>query len=350
MTNFKELSLSPDYKDFILKLKERVNSARLHAIRSVNREIIELYWDIGHFVSMKEKESSWGSKLIEKTALDLSNEFKSIKGFSKRNIELMRKFSQSFTKEQFAKQAVSQLGWGHIIVLMQKIDSGSERNWYIAKSLENGWSRSVLVHQIESGLYDRQSKSDQKISNFSAVMVEVQSDAAQEMLKDPYYFDFLSLEETSKERMIEDTLVRHINKFLLELGTGFSYMGNQYPINVNGREYRIDMLFYNVRLRSYIVIELKTTEFKPEDAGKLNFYLNAIDAQLKHETDNASIGILICKSRDKVVAEYALKGMNTPMGISQYQLSKIIPKDLEELPTIHEIEEELSHSGEEPGN
>ena len=242
---------------------------------------------------------------------------------------------------EFVQQVVAQIPWGHNVVLMDKISDDTVRKWYIEQSIEHGWSRNVLVHQIESGLYERQVIAD-KISNFENRLASPQSELAVQTMKDPYVFDFIPFREDMVERDIEQALVQDITKLLLELGTGFAFLGNQYHINVGGDDFYIDLLFYNLNLRCYVVIELKTGEFKPEYAGQLNFYLSAVDGILKKETDNPSIGLLLCKSKNDLVAEYALKDMSKPIGVSEYKITSSLPEDLEkQLPSVEDIQKRI---------
>jgi len=268
-----------------------------------------------------------------------------MKGFSRANIFNIRQWYlyYSATGEK-VQQLVRQLPWGHNLVIIHKIKDPTEAVFYLTETVRNNWSRNVLIHQIESGLYSRKGK---VLHNFEATLPAPQSDLARQTLKDPYVFDFLSLGEEAQEREIEKELTKHITKFLLELGAGFSFVGSQYPLEISGNDYYIDLLFYHLKLRCFVIIELKAGEFKPEYAGKLNFYLSAVDKTLKQEGDKPSIGIILCKTRDKVIAEYALKDMSKPMGVSEYKIVRAIPKKLKtSLPTIDELEKELSKSEE----
>ncbi|WP_259066271.1 PDDEXK nuclease domain-containing protein [Mucilaginibacter sp. X4EP1] len=338
------------YAATIAKIKDEIETARLKAAISVNQHLLMLYWKIGNIILLQQNLEGWGTKVIERLSNDLRKEFPSMKGTSPRNLKYMRAFAQTYpefvqpTAAQMensiiVQQAAAQLPWFHICTLLDKVKVPEEKNFYIQKAIENNWSRNVLIHQIESGLYHRQGKA---INNFIQTLPVPQSDLAKEMLKDPYKFDFLNLSEEYLERDLEDALVNHITKFLLELGAGFSYVGRQYHLEIGGEDFYIDLLFYHLKLRSYVVIELKTGKFIPEYASKLNFYLSAVDDILKHPTDNTTIGILICKERNKVVAEYALRDINKPIGITEYELTQSIPDSFKgSLPTIEEIENEL---------
>ena len=253
----------------------------------------------------------------------------------------MAKLASEYPEREFVQQAVAQIPWGHNIIIMDKIESKEQRVWYIKKVIENGWSRDVLVHQIESGLYERQ-KIVEKITNFERHLPAPQSELAVQTMKDPYVFDFIALREDMKERDIEQALLKDVASLLLELGTGFAFVGNQYHLNVGGDDFYIDLLFYNLNLRCYVVIELKTGDFKPEYAGQLNFYLSAVDGILKKDTDNPSIGLLLCKNKNNLVAEYALKDMSKPMGVSQYEITKSLPKEYEnQLPSVEDLQNRI---------
>jgi predicted nuclease of restriction endonuclease-like (RecB) superfamily len=330
------------YDHFLHDLKSRIRAARTRAALSVNRELILLYWQIGRDILERQEREGWGAKVIERLARDLRAEFPDMKGLSPRNLLFMRAFAEAYPDEEKVKQLVSQLPWGHVVRLIQKVKSQEEREWYINKAFENGWSRDVLVMQIESRLFHRQGKT---VSNFAATLPPLQSDLALQTLKDPYIFDFLGLGDEAQEREIERELVKHITNFLLELGTGFSFVGRQVHLEVEEEDFYIDLLFYHLKLRCYVVIELKATSFKPEYAGKLNFYLSAVDATMRHESDNPSIGLILCKDKKGLIAEYALKDISKPMGVSEYQLVAAIPENLKgSLPTIEELEAEFSDS------
>lgn len=328
------------YKSVFKELKEKVLLSQYKAVQSVNKELVILYWEIGHTILQHQSKEGWGAKIIDSLSADLRKAFPEMKGFSVRNLKYMRQFASNYPDIKFVQEVLAQLSWYHNITLIQKVKDPEIRQWYISKTIENGWSQTVLVHQIESDLYARSDK--KKISNFSQTLRSPQSELAVETMKDPYIFDFLSLGEKARERDIEDQLVQHMTKFLLELGAGFAFVGNQYKITVGNNEYFIDLLFYHLKLRCYFVIELKSVPFKPEFAGKLNFYLSAIDDTLRSKTDNPTIGLILCKTKDKVEAEYSLRDINKPIGISEYQITRSIPEELKStLPSIEEIEERL---------
>lgn len=337
MTDF---PLDKEYIELVSNLKNSIRNAQLKAFRQVNQELIKLYWEMGQQITEQQKQTQWGSKFLENLSKDLQKSFPGAQGFSLRNIKLMRQFYQEYPQLDFGQQPVAQLGWSQLITLTQKVKDRATREWYAQQAIENGWSRNVLIHQIETKLYERKGSA---LSNFKDRLPEVHSRLVENTVKDPYIFDFLTIGEKAHEREIEGELTAHIRKFLLELGAGFSFVGNQFHLKVGTQDFYIDMLFYNYKLRSFFVVELKARAFSPEDAGKLNFYLTAVDKQLKHDSDNPTIGILLCKSSDKIVAEYSLQGMSKPMGVSQYQFEKAIPEQLKtELPSIEEIEEGLN--------
>ena len=330
------------YIEVLNTLKQKIKIAQLKAGIAVNTEMILLYWEIGKTIIEKQKEKGWGAKIINNLSRDLSRNFPEIKGFSTRNLNYMRKFAELYPDHEFMHQVGAQIPWRHHILLMDKIKKEKERKWYIQKTIEHGWSRNILTMQIETDLYERQVEAP-KITNFQKTLPKIQSDLAQEILKDPYNFDFITISDDYREKEIENELVKHITHFLLELGAGFAFVGQQYKITVSDKDFYIDLLFYHIKLKCYIVIELKAGEFKPEYAGKLNFYLSAVDDVLKEKDNNSSIGIILCKTKDKIIAEYALRELNRPVGISEFKLVKSIPEDLKtSLPTIEELEAELA--------
>ena len=334
-----ELLLPKDYDAFLRSLKERVRSSQLRASLSVNRELVLLYWRIGRDILERQNQAGWGAKVIDRLAHDLHSEFPDMKGLSRTNLLYMRAFAEAWPDELFVQQVVGQIPWGHNLRILDYVKNASEREWYVRATIQNGWSRNVLVHQIESGLYHRQGKA---ATNFSRTLPAAQSELAQQVVKDPYNFEFLTLAKQAHELDLERALILHLRDFLLELGVGFAFVGSQYPLEVGGQEFRIDLLFYHVRLRAYVVIELKAEDFKPEFSGKMNFYLSAVDDLLRHPDDQPSIGIILCKSKNKVVAEYALRDLGKPVGVSEYYLAETLPKRLQEsLPTIEQLEAEL---------
>jgi predicted nuclease of restriction endonuclease-like (RecB) superfamily len=293
--------------------------------------MISLYWNIGNQILERQKEAGWGTKVIENISKDLRAEFPEMKGLSAQNLKYMRKFAETYTKKEISQQAVDQIPWGHNVKIFYDIESQEARFWYIQKTIENGWSRNVLNMQIKTNLYARDGKS---INNFSSTLPSAQSDLAQSIIKDPYNLEFLDIQGKVVERELETKLIDHIRKFLLELGQGFAFIGNQYHIELEGEDYYIDLLFYHVKLKCYVVIELKTGKFKPEYAGKLNFYLNLIDRQVKDKSDNPTIGLILCEDKKNITVEYAIEGINKPMGVSGFKLTEKLPEQLKQyLPT-----------------
>ncbi|MDP1975512.1 MAG: PDDEXK nuclease domain-containing protein [Alphaproteobacteria bacterium] len=316
------------YLDVLNTLKKEIMQARVRAHISVNQELIHLYWRIGKEILDRQNQLGWGTKVIEQLSFDLKHEFPEMKGFSSQNLWYMRQFVFEYKDNPILQQAVGEIPWGHNIKIMTKIKDSNARLWYIQKTIENGWSRNVLEMQIDSNLYERQGKA---ITNFKHTLPKETSDLAQQLFKSDYNFEFLGLASETHERHIERSLIDHIRDFLLELGTGFAFMGTQYKLVVNGDEFYIDMLFYHARLRCYVVIELKTGKFVPEYAGKLSFYLTAINRQLKLPEDNQTIGLILCQSANHIVVEYALSEKQQPMGVSKYRtLTPDLPKDLKE--------------------
>ncbi|HBP0699488.1 TPA: DUF1016 family protein [Pseudomonas aeruginosa] len=338
------LTTPPDgYSDWLADLKGRIHNAQQRATLAVNRELMLLYWQIGNDILIRQAQQGWGAKVIERLAQDLRSAFPDMKGFSPRNLKYMRAFAEAWPDAELVQQAAAQLPWGHNLVLLDKLPGPETRHWYAAKAIEHNWSRNILVMQIETRLLERSGKA---VSNFENHLPKPQSDLARESLKDPYRFDFLGLTDEAQEREIENALVRHVTEFLLELGAGFAFVGQQVLLDVGGDEFFIDLLFYHLKLRCYVVIELKAGKFKPEHLGQLSFYLTAVDAQLKHPHDGTTIGLLLCKSKNKVVAEYALRDNARPIGVAEYQLVESLPPELQtSLPSIEQIERELAGDG-----
>ncbi len=331
--------LPADYAAWLAELKTRIHVAQQRASLAVNRELVLLYWQIGRDILARQDREGWGSKVIERLAQDLRNAFPDMKGFSPRNLKYMRAFAEAWPDAGFVQEVLAQLPWYHQLALLDKLTTEADRRWYVAKAMEHNWSRNVLVIQIETRLRER---SGQAITNFAERLPAPLSDLARESLKDPYRLDFLGLGEESQERALEGAIIQHITRFLLELGAGFAFVGRQVHIEVGGDDFFIDLLFYHLKLRCYVVIELKAGAFKPEHAGQLSFYLTAVDAQMKAEHDGPSIGLLLCKSKNKVVAEYALRDSSKPIGVAEYQLLEALPADLQtSLPSIEAIEQAL---------
>ena len=338
MEDLQMLMNSGEYLDLVQSIKQEIQSAQYRAVLNVNRDLICLYYDIGSAIN---EHKTWGNKFIENLATDIRLAFPEAKGYSVRNLKYMAKFAATYPDREFVQTVSAQIPWSHNVAIMDKGKTGEQREWYIRKTAENGWSHSVLIHQIESNLYERQVVAN-KVNNFETHLAPPQSELAAQTMKDPYVFDFIPFKEDMMERDIEQALVKDVTKLLLELGTGFAFLGNQYHLNVGGDDFYIDLLFYNLNLRCYVVIELKTGEFKPEYAGQLNFYLSAVDGILKKDDDHPSIGLLLCKSKNDLVAEYALKDMSKPMGISAYKVTSSLPEELQrQLPSIEDIEKRI---------
>jgi len=340
------------YAPFLKELKDRIRTARTKAVLSVNRELIELYWQIGKAIVERQRKEGWGRSIVERLSHDIRLEFPDVRGFSAQNLWKMRAVYLAWTEEvsnlsqpvreldaRNLPREISAIPWGHNTEIVFKIADPSERLWYAKMAVRMGWSRNVLVHQIESNLYHRQGRA---VTNFQRALPPPQSDLADQTLKDPYLFDFLTLSDGQAESALERALIEHIRKFLLELGIGFAFVGSQYHLEIDGEDFYIDLLFYHLKLRCFVIIDLKAGDFKPEYAGKMNFYLAALDARLRHQTDNPSIGIILCKTKKKVIAEYALRNMSAPIGVSEYMLTRKIPAELRaNLPSIEDIEKKL---------
>ncbi|MBK6615772.1 PDDEXK nuclease domain-containing protein [Ottowia sp.] len=327
------------YADWLAELKNRIHGAQQRATLAVNRELVLLYWQIGRDILARQAQQGWGAKVIERLAHDLRTAFPQMKGFSPRNLKYMRAFAEAWPDESFVQEVLAQLPWYHQLALLDKLPDPKTRHWYAAKAIEHNWSRNVLVMQIETRLRERTGTA---VTNFDLSLPKLQSDLARESIKDPYRFDFLGLTDEAQERDIETALVQHVTDFLLELGAGFAFVGQQVLLDVGGDEFFIDLLFYHLKLRCYVVIEIKGGKFKPEHLGQLGFYLTAVDAQVKHPQDGPTIGLLLCKSKNKVVAEYALRDNARPLGIAEYKLLASLPEPLQtSLPSIEQIEREL---------
>lgn len=340
-----QLNLSKDYKNWIQEIKSKILSTQIKTAIAVNSALILFYWELGKMIS--EKENIWGSKLLENLSQDLKSEFPTMKGFSVTNLKYCKLFYSYFS---IGQQAVDHLEntelkniivipWGHIIAIITKVKVKDIAQFYVQETISNNWSRDTLALQIKTDLFNRQGKA---INNFKTTLPEPFSELAQQTLKDPYVFDFMTMTKPYHEKDIENQLMQHIIKFLLELGKGFAFIGQQYHIEVTENDYYIDLLFYHVKLKCYVVIELKNTKFIPEYTGKLNFYLSAIDSLVKQSDDNPTIGILLCRDKNNIEAEFALRDINKPMGISEFEFTEILPDELKSsLPSIEELETEL---------
>jgi len=364
------------YPTLLADIKHRVRHAQTRAMLSVNAELIRLYWSIGQLIETRQQREGYGTAVIPRLARDLHNDLPEVKGFSERNINRMLAFYRMYPDltldaevvpqpvaqpelksltgvlpqpvakpdRLFAQELILGLPWGHHAVLMEKIKDLATRQWYMRAAIENGWSRNILLMQIEAAAHQRQGKA---VSNFALRLPAPDSDLVQQTLKDPYLFDFLTLEAEFHERELETGLIAHLEKFLLELGQGFAFVGRQYHIDLGEKDFYIDLLFYHLKLRCYVVIDLKRGHFKPEYAGKMNFYCNVVDDRLRHDSDKPTIGLILCQQPDRVLAEYALRGIDKPIGVSSFELTRALPETLQSsLPSIEEIERELG--GEHP--
>lgn len=363
-----------NFSALLADVKGRIQAAQTRAVLAVNAELVRLYWDIGRIIDQRQQREGWGAAVIPRLAAALKNELPEVKGFSERNIDRMIAFYREYSNpENFSPPPVAKLApsekvpqpvaklptldkvqppvaqlpestfwaipWAHHVILMQKVKDLPTRRWYMQQTLAHGWSRNVLAAQIDAQVHARQGRA---VSNFAAVLPAPQSDLAQQTLKDPYIFDFLTLTEPFQERELETQLVRHLEKFLLELGQGFAFVGRQYRLPVGDDDFYIDLLFYHLRLRAFVVIDLKTGKFKPEYAGKLNFYCNAVNQQLRHADDAPTIGLILCQSHDRLQAEYSFAGIDKPIGISTYELTRALPPSVQSaLPTVEQLEAEL---------
>lgn len=370
-----------EFAALVTEVKGRIQAAQTRAVLAVNTELVRLYWDIGRIIDERQQREGWGAAVIPRLASELRNELPELKGFSERNIKRMLAFYREYSEPwkiqggqyvglpapekvpqpaaqirsttkvpqpaaQLIESILWSLPWFHHVILMEKIKDLPTRRWYMEQTLANGWSRNILALQVDARAHSRHGKA---ISNFSVSLPAPQSDLVQQTLKDPYIFDFLTLTEPFQERELETELVRHLEKFLLELGQGFAFVGRQYRLDVGGEDFYIDLLFYHLHLRAFIVIDLKKGKFKPEYAGKLNFYCNVVNDRLKHATDAPTIGLILCQTKDHLLAEYSFAGIDKPIGISTYELTRALPKELRSaLPTVEEIEAELSEKPRRP--
>jgi len=333
------------YSKLLEDIKARIHRGQFNVARSISIELTEMYWDIGNMIHDRQKKEGWGAGIIPKLAKDIVNELPEVKGFSERNLKRMLRFYREYatanTTGGKVPQAVAQLPWSHNALLIERIKDVDTRLWYAEQVKIEGWSRDSLVQMIKNNAYERQGSA---VSNFSKRLPESQSDLVQQTLKDPYIFDFLTLTEPFKERELETELLKHLEKFLIELGGGFSFVGRQYHLEVSDQDFYIDLLFYHLKLRAFVVIELKRGDFKPEYTGKMNFYCSVVDDTLKHSTDNPTIGLILCQTKDRVLAEYALRGIQKPIGVSDYELTRALPDNLKSsLPSVEELESELAN-------
>jgi predicted nuclease of restriction endonuclease-like (RecB) superfamily len=333
------VELPSNYALLLATLRERIRSVQVRAALAVNRELVLLYWQIGREILAQQAAHGWGARVIERLSEDLRLAFPELKGFSPRNLKYMRAFAEAWPDEQFVQEVLAQITWYHNIAVIEKLDRPVEREWYARKAIANGWSRNILVHQIESRLHQRIGEAQ---TNFAHTLPPAQSELAQQVLKDPYIFDFLGLGEEAQERDLERALIEHLRAFLLELGLGFAFIGSQYHLEVGGQDFYLDLLFYHFRLRCFVTIDLKVGEFQPEYAGKMSFYLSALDELLRGMDDQPSIGVILCRAKNRVIVEYALRDLSKPIGVSAYQLTQALPESLKgSLPSIEDLEAEL---------
>jgi predicted nuclease of restriction endonuclease-like (RecB) superfamily len=338
-------TLPNDYASVLKELKERIQSERLRVTLAANSVMVLLYWDIGRIIVERQQQQGWGAKIIDRISFDLKHSFPEISGFSPRNLKYMRKFAEAWPDQTIVQRTVAQIPWRSNLALLEKLDDVDTRLWYAQKTVKNGWSRNILVMQIESRLHERQG---QTVNNFAATLPPPDSDMATQIFKDPYLFDFLGTANLRKEREVEQALMDHVQEFLLEMGAGFAFVGRQMLLEVGDQDFRLDLLFYHLKLRCFVVVELKAVPFEPGFTGQLNLYLSAVDDLMRHPDDKPTIGLLLCKSKNELVVEYALRGLNKPMGVAQWetQLTETLPDNLKDsLPSIEEIEAELKGEG-----
>jgi len=334
--------IQQDYQAWVRELKKRIQTTQVRAITAVNSELIMLYWQIGREIQERQATQGWGTKVVVRLAADLSKAFPNMKGFSARNLNAMLAFARAWNEKSILQQVAAKLPWGHHLVLLDKLKKADERQWYAQAAIEHGWSRNILLHQIETDVFRRQGKA---LTNFKRTLPAAQSELAQQLVKDPYVFDFMEIAEDARERELENMLIDHLRKFILELGRGFAFVGQQYHLDVGGQDYYLDLLFYNTKLHCFVVIDLKMDDFKPEYSGKMQFYLSAVDAIVRGEQDEPSIGLILCKSKSGIVVEYALRDSAKPIGVAEYKvkLTKRLPPGLKAmLPTAQEIKGELA--------
>ena len=339
--------LPSDYEAVLNTLRDRIQSERLRVTLSANSAMVLLYWDIGKAILDRQRQQGWGAKVIDRLSVDLREAFHDMKGLSPRNLKYMRKFAGVWPEKEFVQRTVAQIPWRSNIALLDKLDNSETRLWYARKTIENGWSRNILALQIEGRLHERQGKA---VNNFQEVLPPADSDMATQVFKDPYLFDFLGTADPRKEREVEQALTDHIQKFLLEMGAGFAFVGRQVLLEVGDQDFYLDLLFYHLKLRRFVVVELKCVPFDPGFVGQLNLYLSAVDDLLRHPDDQPTIGLLLCKSKNKLVVEYAMRGFTSPMGVAEWEtkLTESLPDELKgSLPSVEEIEAELTGEDEE---
>lgn len=340
LTNDLKMKKDQEYLSLLENAKKYITEARVHIVKTINQQMIVVYWLIGKDILARQAKAGWGAKVIDTLSQDLKMAFPKMKGTSSRNLKYMRKFAEEYPDFEIVQQSVAQISWGHNIVLLNKFKDNPLRLWYVQKVLENGWTRDVMVHQIEAKLHE---KVGTLPNNFKAHLPSTESEAILHLFKDEYIFDFIAGDEKKPERSLENELVQNITDFLLALGKGFAFVGKQYHLEVGGQDFYLDLLFYHFKLKRFVVVELKIDEFKPEYAGKLNFYLSAVDDLLKQAEDQESIGLLLCKSKNDVIVEYALRTLDRPMGVASYQLNQQLPENIKDsLPTKEELKRILN--------
>lgn len=336
------VGMPPDYAATLTEIKTRIRTERVRVAMAANATMVLMYWEIGRIILARQATEGWGAKVIDRLAADLREEFPDMQGLSPRNLLFMRAFAEVYADAEIVKQLVSQLPWGHVVHLIQRVKSPEARIWYAKAAIAGGWSRSILDLQIASQSHLRQGKA---VNNFALTLPPADSDMAAQVFKDPYLFDFIGTADPRREREVEQALVDHVQKFLLELGAGFAFVGRQVHLEFSSKDYYLDLLFYHLKLRCYVVVELKAVPFEPEFVGKLNMYMGAVDDLVRHADDKPTIGLLLCKGKDRIIAEYALSGFARPIGVADWkkQLTETLPADLKgSLPTVAEIEAELS--------
>ena len=351
MANHITLTSNDTFKEWVSQLKNEIRSAQIKAAVKVNTELLRLYWRMGADICEKQKSASWGDSWLKELSNELTSEFPEMKGFSHRNLQYIRQWYSFYNEvDTFAQQLVAQFDeaiffsvpWGHHLYIISQCKDVNKALFYLHQTVEHGWSRAMLLNFLDSNLYERQGKA---VSNFRRLLPDPQSDLAIQTLKDPYNFDFLTLDGTYRERELENALMQNITHFLLELGTGFAFVGRQVPLEVGDETVYPDLLFYHLELRCYVVVELKVSKFKGEHLGQLGIYVSAVNHIKKKSTDNPTIGLLICKTKNNVMAQYALEATSQPIGISEYQLSQLMPENLKsQLPTIEDIEATLTRN------
>lgn len=339
MDRSSELIPSDNYRGLLEDLKQRIREAQVKAALAVNQELILLYWQLGKDILQRQDQEGWGSKVIDRLSADLRREFPAVKGFSPRNLKYMRAFAEAYPDAAIVQRAAAQIPWTHNCVLLDKVKSAQERLWYIEQVRQHGWSRNIMSLQIDGGAY---LQPGEPVTNFGHTLPAPDSELALQLIKDPYNLDFLSLDRDVRESDLEKALVSHIRDFLLELGVGFAFLGSQYPLEVDGKEYLIDLLFYHTHLHAYVVIDFHIGEFEPEFSGKMNFYVSAVDAYMKREGDNRTLGIILCRDKQQTTVEFALQDLEKPIGVSTYRLSSKLPAAMRDvLPSPERLQQEM---------